>query len=82
LGSSCVYCHTIRGTNASATIGPDLTHVASRNTLAAGTIPNTPGSLAGWILDPQRVKPGNKMPPTQLSQTQLHELLAYLETLT
>ncbi|MFL5737040.1 MAG: cytochrome c oxidase subunit II [Actinomycetota bacterium] len=82
LGSACVYCHTIRGTNASGTIGPDLTHVASRNTLAAGTIPNTPGGLAGWIVDPQTIKPGNKMPPTQLSQPQLHELLVYLETLT
>jgi cytochrome c oxidase subunit 2 len=82
LGSACVYCHTIRGTNASGTIGPDLTHVASRQTLAAGTIPNTPGSLAGWILNPQQIKPGNKMPPTQLSRDQLRALLTYLDSLT
>jgi cytochrome c oxidase subunit 2 len=81
LGSACVYCHTIAGTNASGTIGPDLTHVAGRRTLAAGTIPNTPGYLAGWILDPQHVKPGNKMPATALAGDELQALLAYLETL-
>jgi cytochrome c oxidase subunit 2 len=81
LGSSCVYCHTVAGTNATGTLGPDLTHLASRRTLAAATVPNTRGHLAGWIIDPQAIKPGNKMPPTNLSAEELLALLAYLETL-
>jgi cytochrome c oxidase subunit 2 len=81
LASSCVMCHTISGTPAGSRIGPDLTHLASRQTIAAGTLPNTKGSLAGWILDPQRIKPGVRMPPTQLSSRDLQALLAYLETL-
>ena len=81
LGSACEYCHTIAGTNASGTIGPDLTHIASRLSLAAGTIPNSRGYLAGWILDPQHVKPGNKMPATALSGPDLQALLDYLGSL-
>jgi cytochrome c oxidase subunit 2 len=81
LGSDCEYCHRIAGTNASGTIGPDLTHIGSRTSLAAGTIPNTPGGLAGWIIDPQHIKPGNKMPGTSLDGSQLQALVAYLESL-
>jgi cytochrome c oxidase subunit 2 len=81
LGSACVYCHTVAGTNATGTLGPDLTHLAGRRTLAAVTVPNTRGHLAGWIIDPQALKPGNKMPPTNLSAEELLALLAYLETL-
>jgi cytochrome c oxidase subunit 2 len=81
LGSACVYCHTIDGTNASGRIGPDLTHLASRQAIGAGVVPNTPGYLAGWILDPQHLKPGNKMPATALTGPQLQDLLAYLRTL-
>ncbi len=81
LGSACVYCHTISGTTASGTIGPDLTHIASRRSLAAGLLPNSKGYLAGWILDPQHIKPGNKMPGTDLSGSELQALLAYLESL-
>jgi cytochrome c oxidase subunit 2 len=81
LGSSCVYCHTIRGTNASGTIGPDLTHVASRMELAAGSVPNVPGYLQGWIMDPQSIKPGTQMPASPLSPQEAHELIAYLESL-
>jgi cytochrome c oxidase subunit 2 len=81
LGSSCVGCHTIRGTDAMATLGPDLTHMASRLTLAAGTIPNTRANLARWIVDPQSIKPGNVMPPTELSDEDLDALVDYLETL-
>ena len=81
LGSSCVYCHTIAGTNASGEVGPDLTHLTSRREIGAGVVPNTPGYLAGWILDPQHLKPGNKMPSTALSGPELQDLLAYLETL-
>jgi cytochrome c oxidase subunit II len=74
-------CHTIRGTMALSRVGPDLTHVAGRSALAAGTIPNTRGNLAGWILNPQNLKPGTKMPPTLLASQDLHALLAYLETM-
>lgn len=81
LGGPCVLCHAIRGTPALGGAGPDLTHLASRRTLAAATVPNTTGHLAGWILDPQRVKPGNHMPPTNLTPVRLHALLAYLEGL-
>jgi cytochrome c oxidase subunit 2 len=81
LAASCVMCHSIRGTPAGSRIGPDLTHFASRRTIAAGTLPNTRGNLAGWILDPQRIKPGSRMPPNQLSPDDLHALLAYLESL-
>jgi cytochrome c oxidase subunit 2 len=81
LGSACVYCHTVKGTNASGKIGPDLTHIMSRQTLAAGTLPNTPGNLLGWIENPQVIKPGNKMPPTSLTGPDLQALLAYLQTL-
>src|SRR5581483_8849674 len=66
LGSACVYCHTIAGTNASGKIGPDLTHLAGRQTIAAGTLDNTTGDLGGWILDPQHIKPGNHMPGTNM----------------
>jgi cytochrome c oxidase subunit 2 len=81
LGSSCVMCHAIAGTPAGSRIGPDLTHLSSRRTIAAGTLPNTKGNLAAWILNPQAVKPGAKMPPSPLSSADLQALLAYLETL-
>jgi cytochrome c oxidase subunit II len=81
LASTCVMCHTISGTPAGSRIGPDLTHLASRRTIAAGTLPNTRGNLAGWIVDPQRIKPGTKMPPNNLSPADLRALLAYLESL-
>lgn len=81
LGAACVYCHTIRGTSASGVIGPDLTHLASRNTLGAGAVPNTLGNLAGWIIDAQAIKPGNLMPPMYIEAEDLQALLAYLQTL-
>ncbi len=81
LGAACVYCHTVRGTNATGQVGPDLTHLASRRTIAAGFLPNNRGHLAGWILDPQALKPGNLMPPTALSGEDLNDLLIYLESL-
>jgi cytochrome c oxidase subunit II len=79
--AACVYCHTIRGTPATGVLGPDLTHLASRRTLAAAVIENNRGNLAGWIVDPQNVKPGNLMPPTPLDAADLQALLAYLGTL-
>lgn len=81
LGSSCVMCHTITGTPAQAVMGPDLTHVASRQTIAAGMFPNNRGHLAGWIGDPQALKPGVNMPANTLPPDDLQALLAYLETL-
>lgn len=81
LGSSCVMCHAISGTPAGSRVGPDLTHLASRRTLAAGTLPNTRANLTGWIVDPQVIKPGVKMPPNQFSGPDLTALVAYLETL-
>lgn len=81
LSGTCVMCHTIRGTNAGSRVGPDLTHLASRSTIAAGTLPNNPGSLAGWISDSQSIKPGNRMPPNPLKSEDLQALVTYLETL-
>jgi cytochrome c oxidase subunit 2 len=78
---TCAMCHAIQGTPANARHAPDLTHLASRQTLAAGTLPNTTGHLAGWILDPQRIKPGVNMPANPLSPDDLQAMLAYLGTL-
>lgn len=77
----CAACHTIRGTDAGGVFGPDLSHLMSRHTLAAGVLPNTPGNLAGWIVHPQSIKPGTRMPDQPLSGPQLAGLLAYLQTL-
>jgi cytochrome c oxidase subunit 2 len=78
---SCASCHTIRGTPAGARIGPDLTHVASRETLAAGRMDNTPANLSAWLLDPDLIKPGCKMPNLHLARQQQDDLVAYLESL-
>lgn len=77
----CATCHSIAGTRAAARVGPDLTHLQSRSTIAAGTLENTRGNLAGWIVDPQAIKPGAKMPTNQIEPKNLQALLAYLETL-
>jgi cytochrome c oxidase subunit 2 len=77
----CALCHAIRGTNAGSHAGPDLTHLMSRRQIAAGTLPNNRGSLAGWIEDPPAAKPGARMPPQHLSGPQLQAVVAYLETL-
>ncbi len=81
LGSACVYCHTIRGTDASGKLGPDLTHLASRATIGAGMLANSRGNLAGWIANAQGIKPGNLMPPIQLDGNQLQAILDYLGSL-
>jgi cytochrome c oxidase subunit II len=77
----CGLCHQVRGTRAGAVSAPDLTHVMSRRMLASGTIPNTPGTLAGWIQNPQAIKPNSLMPDQYLTGEQLSDVLAYLETL-
>ena len=78
---ACAECHAVRGTAAGGTFGPDLTHVASRQTLGAGTHENTPVNLRGWVTDPQGMKVGNTMPRPNLSEPDLQAVLAYLETL-
>jgi cytochrome c oxidase subunit 2 len=78
----CSRCHAIRGTPAFFGLGgPDLTHVASRRTLAAGTFPNVKGNLAGWIADPQTLKPGNRMPRIPLPADDFHAVLEYVGSL-
>ena len=81
LTSTCVGCHAIRGTEATAQVGPDLTHVAGRETFASGILPMTRGNIAAWILDPQGLKEGAIMPPTELEADELGALLDYLESL-
>lgn len=78
---TCVNCHAIAGTPAQARVAPDLTHLASRQTLAAGVLENNTANLATWLADPQAVKPGNHMPRFALSPDDLRSLVAYLETL-
>jgi cytochrome c oxidase subunit 2 len=81
LQNACLMCHTIRGTDAGSHLGPDLTHIASRNMIAAETLPNTTGALAGWIVDPQRIKPGARMSPNPLAPDDLQALVTYLRGL-
>jgi cytochrome c oxidase subunit 2 len=77
----CADCHQIRGTDAHGRVGPDLTHFASRTSIAAARIPNDPAHLDEWLRDPQGVKPGSKMPNLQLPNRDWHELEQYLESL-
>jgi cytochrome c oxidase subunit II len=79
--AGCAACHAVRGTSAIAGVGPDLTHLASRGSLAAGIVPNTRDNLEQLIVDPWGLKPGNPMPPTNLEDDELDALLDYLETL-
>ncbi|WP_372625132.1 c-type cytochrome [Falsiroseomonas sp.] len=81
LAAGCGDCHAVRGTPADGQLGPDLTHLGSRLTLAAATLPKTRGHLGGWIADPQHVKPGNLMPSFALPPADLLALLSYLEAL-
>jgi cytochrome c oxidase subunit 2 len=81
LSSSCAMCHSIAGTGAGSNNGPDLTHLASRRTIAAGTLPNTAANLESWILAPQTIKPGAKMPANQIDPQALRALVAYLQGL-
>jgi cytochrome c oxidase subunit 2 len=78
MNSQCASCHQIRGTAAQATVGPDLTHLATRSTLAAATIANTPAQLAAWIRNPQAIKPGDRMPDLGLPASEVSSLAAFL----
>jgi len=77
----CAGCHTVGGTEAHGQVAPDLTHIATRRTLGAGTLPNTREHLFAWIRDPQQSKPGNQMPPNPLASGDSDAILAYLSTL-
>jgi cytochrome c oxidase subunit 2 len=79
--AKCGICHTVRGTLAGGKLGPDLSHLMSRETLAANTIPNTRAGLSAWISDPQKIKPGNKMPNVELSSDELRAIRTFLYTL-
>ncbi len=79
--SHCASCHAVRGARAAGSTAPDLTHLMSRRLIAAGTLPNTRGSLAGWVRAPQASKPGALMPDQQLTGQQLGDMLTYLVTL-
>jgi cytochrome c oxidase subunit II len=77
----CGSCHRVRGTLAGGEVAPDLTHLMSRQTIAAGTLPNTIGYLSGWIADSQAIKPGNRMPVQYLSGPELEDIRTFLKTL-
>jgi cytochrome c oxidase subunit 2 len=81
MNGSCANCHAIRGTAASGDVGPDLTHLQSRSTIGALTLPNTRADLREWVTDSQHVKPGNQMPNMRLRGDRLNALLDYLEAL-
>ena len=78
---TCVSCHAIDGTTATARYAPDLTHVAERRTLGAGVLVNTAANLGRWLKNPQDIKDGCHMPNAQLSDAQVQGLVAYFETL-
>jgi cytochrome c oxidase subunit 2 len=78
---ACVNCHAIAGTSARGQFGPDLTHLASRKTIASGAADNTAESLEHWIADPDLIKPGALMPSMHLTPDQVHEITIYLNTL-
>jgi cytochrome c oxidase subunit II len=87
LEAGCVFCHTVRGLGdrevdvTAVDLGPDLTHLYSRLTIAGASLTTNRGNLAGWVVDAQHVKPGSLMPPMYLSSDDLQALLAYLESL-
>lgn len=74
-------CHNISGTLAGGQLGPDLTHIGSRTTIAAGTLPNNSATLGAWIADPQHIKPGNLMPRMPLQSDEMIAIIHYLEQL-
>jgi cytochrome c oxidase subunit II len=81
LKQSCVNCHAIRGTPAHGTYAPDLTHLMSRKTIASGILPNTLADLRGWVVDPQKDKPGCLMPAFGLDTGDVDRIVEYLRTL-
>lgn len=76
--TACINCHTVRGTAANGRFGPDLTHLMSRATIAAGAAENTPENLRLWLKDPEAIKPGSLMPAMKLSDGELDALVRYM----
>jgi len=81
LRTACINCHAVSGTAATGQFGPDLTHLMSRDTIAAGISPNTVENLRAWIRDPKSIKPGSRMPAMKLTDHELDSVTAYLATL-
>ena len=81
LTEACMNCHTIRGTAAAARVGPDLTHLNSRETIGAGVLTNSRENLRKWLSNPQSYKPGSLMPNMKLSEEEVNQIVAYLEAL-
>ena len=81
LNGTCVNCHTIDGTTAAGTVGPNLSHLSSRKILGGGVLTNTPANLAAWIKDPPGIKPGVKMPNLGLTDDQIQQLVEFLDSL-
>ena len=81
MAGACVGCHTINGTAANGKVGPNLTHIGSRTSLAGGLFPNTDGNLRRWLTNPPAVKPGSIMPNLNLTRTEIDALTAYLQSL-
>ncbi len=81
LSSTCIQCHTIRGTDATGVLGPDLTHLASRRTIGAGILPLSRANLGGWVANPHGIKPGVLMPPAEMGGEDFQALLDFLLTL-
>jgi len=79
--TACINCHAISGTVANGRFGPDLTHLMSRETIAAGAARNSPEELRLWVANPEAIKPGSLMPAMQLTERELDAVVAYLETL-
>jgi cytochrome c oxidase subunit 2 len=80
-GGQCSMCHAVRGTEAIGRPGPDLTHIGSRRSIAAGALPMSRGALQGWIAQPQALKPGTMMPPVSLEPADADAVSRYLESL-
>jgi cytochrome c oxidase subunit 2 len=78
---NCAVCHTVRGTNAGGRVGPDLSHLMDRRTIASATLPNTAAYRSGWLADPQHLKPGNYMPTLTLSAAELEQINTFLTAL-
>jgi cytochrome c oxidase subunit 2 len=81
MSRTCVQCHSIAGTSATARVAPDLTHIADRKTIGAGVIANNLDNLTKWIMDPQDFKPGCLMPNMRLTESEAHDIAVYLENL-
>ena len=79
--TACINCHTLGGTVADGTYGPTLSHLMSRNTIGAGVATNTEANLRAWLVDPQVLKPGARMPAMKLDDSEVDRLVAYLVTL-